>query len=374
MKLAFVLFKYFPYGGLQRDFLRIANVCQERGHSVRVYTMGWQGECPADFDVRILGVKALAAHKRNESFHRQVMRSLAEEPVDAVVGFNKMAGLDLYYAADPCYEEKAQTLRSAIYRLGARYRHFFEAEKAVFSATSKTEVLMISELQKPFFQQHYGTQEERFHLLPPGIARDRCAPADADRIRAEFRTEFQLSDKDRLLLMVGSGFKTKGLDRALYAMASLPETLRQRTRFMVIGQDNFTPFVRLARRLKLDGQVTFMPGRDDIPRFMLGADLLVHPAYNENTGTVLLEAVVSGLPVLVTDVCGYAHYVEKAGAGQLLESPFEQADMGQKLETMLTSPQRDNWKRNALRFSEQADIFSMPERAAEIIERVGGCQ
>ena len=33
-----------------------------------------------------------------------------------------------------------------------------------------------------------------------------------------------------------------------------------------------------------------LKGRDDIPRFLLGADLLIHPAYNENTGTVLLEA------------------------------------------------------------------------------------
>jgi hypothetical protein len=43
--------------------------------------------------------------------------------------------------------------------------------------------------------------------------------------------------------------------------------------------------------------------------FLLGADLLIHPAYNENTGTVLLEAVVAGLPVLTTAVCGYAHYI-----------------------------------------------------------------
>ncbi|RRJ82359.1 glycosyltransferase family 4 protein [Aestuariirhabdus litorea] len=371
MKLAFVLFKYFPYGGLQRDFLRIATLCQQRGHSIRVYTMEWQGPCPEGFDVRVLNVKALSAHRRNESFQRKVSYSIAQEPVDAVVGFNKMAGLDLYYAADPCYEDKALTQRSALYRLGARYRHFHEAERAVFGVDSKTEILMISEVQIPLFQRHFETPAERFHLLPPGISRDRCAPANAAEIRADFRREQGLGEEDRLLLMVGSGFKTKGLDRALYALASLPAALRARTRFMVIGQDNFTPFERIARRLGVEGQVSFLSGRDDIPRFMQGADLLVHPAYNENTGTVLLEAVVAGLPVLVTDVCGYAHYVEKAGAGLLLESPFEQADMDRKLEVMLTSPNRENWKRNALRFAEHADIFSMPERAAELIEQVG---
>lgn len=29
MQLAFVLYKYFPFGGLQRDFMRIALECQK---------------------------------------------------------------------------------------------------------------------------------------------------------------------------------------------------------------------------------------------------------------------------------------------------------------------------------------------------------
>ncbi|MFB0970171.1 MAG: glycosyltransferase family 1 protein, partial [Pseudomonadales bacterium] len=39
MQLAFCLYKYFPYGGLQRDFMRIALDCQDKGHKIRVYTL-----------------------------------------------------------------------------------------------------------------------------------------------------------------------------------------------------------------------------------------------------------------------------------------------------------------------------------------------
>ena len=46
MKLALCLYKYFPYGGLQRDFLRILKECCSRGHKVHVYTAEWQGEQP----------------------------------------------------------------------------------------------------------------------------------------------------------------------------------------------------------------------------------------------------------------------------------------------------------------------------------------
>ena len=63
-----------------------------------------------------------------------------------------------------------------------------------------------------------------------------------------------------------------------------------------------------------------------MPAFLLAADLLLHPAYHENTGTILLEALVSGLPILTTDVCGYAHYVQEAKAGCVLTSPFQQTN------------------------------------------------
>ena len=48
MQLAFVLYKYFPFGGLQRDFMRIALECQQRGHQIRVYTLIWEGDIPPD--------------------------------------------------------------------------------------------------------------------------------------------------------------------------------------------------------------------------------------------------------------------------------------------------------------------------------------
>ena len=34
--LAFCLYRYFPYGGLQRDMLRIALACRQRGHKIAV--------------------------------------------------------------------------------------------------------------------------------------------------------------------------------------------------------------------------------------------------------------------------------------------------------------------------------------------------
>lgn len=371
MQLAFVLYKYFPFGGLQRDFMRIAEICQARGHAIRVYTLIWEGPVPEGFDVRIAKVRALSNHRRNEKFTAWVEGDLQREPVDRVVGFNKMPGLDVYYAADPCFEDKAQTLRSPLYRYWGRYRHFADYERAVFSPAARAEILMISEVQQPLFMKHYRTPAERFHLLPPGISPDRRAPPDAPRIRAALREEFAPGKGDLLLVQIGSGFKTKGLDRSIRALAALPEALRERTRLLVIGQDDAEGFQRQAGDAGVADRVSFLGGRNDVPRFLLGADLLIHPAYNENTGTVLLEALVAGLPVLTTDVCGYAHYIEEADCGRVMPSPFSQMQLNETLARMLEDEQaRERWKVQALDFADRADLYSLPERAADVILQV----
>ncbi len=365
MKLAFCLFNYFPFGGLQRDFLRIAKECVRRGHSVDVYTMKWEGEKDNDLSITIIPTRGQQNHIRIQRYIENVLPRVQQH--DLVVGFNKMPGLDVYYAADTCYQTKARQKHSFIYRLLPRYRQLVANEAAVFK-NQRTEVLLISPLQQHEFMHFYQTPGERFHLLPPGIAKDRIAPANAADIRQAMRLDWEIKNNEFLLLLVGSGFKTKGLDRALLAIAALPDELQQRVKLFVIGKDRTAIFERQAKRLGIQKNIAFLGGRNDIPAFLLAADLLVHPAYNENTGTVLLEALAAGLPVLTTDVCGYAHYIETAHAGRVSTSPFNQKHFNETLQNMLSFDQRSQWSQNGKQFALQNDLYSMPERAVDIIE------
>jgi UDP-glucose:(heptosyl)LPS alpha-1,3-glucosyltransferase len=80
--------------------------------------------------------------------------------------------------------------------------------------------------------------------------------------------------------------------------------------------------------------------------------------------------MVAGLPVLVTDVCGYAKYVSQAETGFVIASPCQQDVLNERLAEMLSSTARDVWSKNALEFADNEDIYSMPEKAVEAIERV----
>ena len=172
------------------------------------------------------------------------------------------------------------------------------------------------------------------------------------------------------MLMVGSGFRTKGLDRAIVALAGLPEAIRSNTYLVAVGQDNAKMFHGLVSKLGLEGHVFILPGRDDIPQLMQGADLLVHPARMELAGHVLLEAMASGLPVLATDVCGYAQHVQQADGGMLLATPFRQGDLNASMMTMLTSCRLTQWGANGLKYAAAIMATNSGDAEAEILTQL----
>lgn len=369
MKLAFVLFKYFPYGGLQRDFLRIATLCRDRGHEIHVYTLAWEGGAPDGFHVHVVKPRfALSHYGKNLALLGALRRAIETAHFDAVTGFNKLPGLDVYYAADPCYAARSRE-KGLTYRLTPRHRQFAAFERAVFAPESGVEILMLAPGQVEHFVAAYGTPRERFHMLPPPISRDRMAPPGAAQIRARWRKDMGVADGDLAVLMVASAFRIKGVDRAVTALSALPPALLARTRLFVAGGGDAAPYQRQARRLGVSGHLLFCGARDDVPRFLLGADLLLHPAYTENTGTVLLEALVAGLPVLTTGICGYAFHVLKADAGRVVPSPFEQAVLNRELAAMLSAPERlKAWGANGIVYGGAHDLYSLPEKAAGLIE------
>lgn len=172
MKLAFCIFKYYPFGGLERDFYRIAKACQEHGHQIIVYTMRWQGENTAEFSLRLLPTKGFTNHQQCLHFAKVLPQYLAKDNPDVVIGFNRMPHLDVYFAGDICYQKEARTRHSKWYRLFPRYRTYAALEKAVFNPEAHTEILLLTQNAKVDFIHYYHTPEERFHLIPPGVGTD----------------------------------------------------------------------------------------------------------------------------------------------------------------------------------------------------------
>ncbi|HFD11548.1 MAG TPA: glycosyltransferase [Crenotrichaceae bacterium] len=371
MRFIFCLFNYFPHGGLERNFLSIVEECVQRGHQVSIYTRHWEGTMPSQIKVTQLPVSALTNHSRDHKFAVEFAKQLKSESCDAIIGFNKMPGLDVYYAADPCYVAIA-ALKPWYYRLTPRYQHYSAYEAAVFGHRQKTHILAVSTTQIPRYQHYYQTTGERFSELPPGINPNRKAPWNHQKIRQAWRTEFGVGKDELVVLAIGADFKRKGLARTIKAIASLPACLRTKVKLFAVGDSHHKAYQKLAQQLDLDldKQLHLFSGRDDIPHFLFGADILAHPAHIENTGNIILEAIIAGLPVLATDVCGYAFHIQQAQAGLVLKSPFNQKKYNRLLLEILTTPQRADWKANGIEYGNTKKLYQRAHVAADIIERI----
>ena len=370
MNIVFAIFKYFPHGGLQRDMMRIAEALIRRGDKVTVFCHLWDDDAPvpAGVEVRKLAASGWSNHGRAESFIRHLAAELKRTPHDRFVAFNRMPGADFYFAADnPFYSTALRNVGVWGSRLLPRYRTFIAEERAVFDPGSRCVILCLTSRQRDEYIGIYHTQSERFRLLPPGIPEDRRRPDDADARRAAKRRELGVGDDEVMLLQVGSGFRTKGVDRSIAAVASLPDGFRDRVRFFSAGQGRSKPLEKLARRFGIDDRAALLGPRDDVPDLLFAADLMIHPARNEATGTVLIEALAAGTPVLCSGNCGFADYVLESG-GIVLPSPFSQRHLNSTLLRVLSTPEKlSDMKQNAIGYGRNADFYRRAEVAAGII-------
>ena len=367
MKIGFVLYDYYPFGGLQEDCLATAIATQRRGHEVAIFTRTWKGEQSGGIHVHLMGKTGWSNITRNRHFFEALKRELPEHQLDGVVAFSRIPNADIYFAADPCYVERVKN-KSFSYKLGSRHRHYAALEKTIFKSPNWPETLVLTDREIDAFHQHYGTSREQFHLLPPGVDRNPHSEPEAANNRQELRSELGTAQDATVALFLGSGFRIKGLDRALRALRA-NQTSAAELEFWVVGNGKPARFQKLANQAGVT--VRFLGGRADTGRFYDAADFLLHPAYSESAGKVLLEALTHGLPVLTTDTCGYAPHILKAEAGTVIESPFSQDALNQTLRTFIQdSDQRQQMSKNALAYAASEDLYTCHQAAAEIIEQI----
>ena len=127
-----------------------------------------------------------------------------------------------------------------------------------------------------------------------------------------------------LIAMVGRLSAEKDYETYLQAARVITTQLPQ-TRFLVVGKDPDTGQARkryleqLADQLGLSDRVVFTGPRQDIPRIMVGLDVLVHCAHTEAFGRVLVEAMAAETPVVATAVGGIPEVIEDNQTGLLVD-------------------------------------------------------
>ena len=367
MRLALPIVSLFPWGGLQRDCMRLARAATQAGHAVTIFAARTSGQLPSDLDVRVLPVRSFTNHGRNRQFG-EALRAAAAGHFDRVVGFDKMPGLDVLYCGDLCFADSKQ---GAWTRLDPRVRGMLALEEACFGLDSRTRVLALAEPQIEAYRRAWRTPAERFTLLPPPIDIGRRHPEfRRDGTRERIRTELKLAGETVVLLSVGGWPLRKGFDRVIAALPAFPHAILLVCGFASESREA-TALLNQARRLRVADRVRLLGCREDVPELIAAADVLVHPARAETAGLVILEAIINGLPVVTTEVCGFAFHVREADAGIVMSEPFTSSELTDALESASEPSRRQAWSANAAVYGTNPRLYQGVDGALAAILEVG---
>lgn len=369
MKIAFALFKYFRYGGLQLDTVRAVRELLTRGFQVTLFVGEGDSEVPElrGLSVKRIELKSRTNHARAEEFE-QKFRALTRRDFDVTVAMNRITGCDFYFAADDCILEHFLRKHSRLtVSLLPRYRTFTRIEREIFRPGGTTEILYLAARQKEAFQRRYGTEEARFHLLPPGIPekyRDAQTPR-TEANRMEVRREFGIRENDFFILFIGSNFLLKGLDRAIRLLAGLPEEERKTAKLVAAGAGRREQVMPLIRKYELEENVLFAGPRNDTEKLLPAADLMVLFSYSEATGTVIAESLCCGTPVLCSENCGFSSLAREAGS-EVVPEPWSDETAGTLFRRM--RDHSEEYRRKAEEYARRTDFFRRAAVMADILE------
>jgi len=321
MRIAIGIVSLFPGGGLQRDCIEIAKMMRHARQDVVIYTARLTGALDiADIPIVVVPNDAKTNHERQQIFAVEFLRQVSND-FDLIVGFDKLLGLDVLYCADQSIRYRLH--RQPYLRLLARYRTYHNLEADTFKPTQKTRILVLTKKQSIEYASVWHVEAERVTELPPTLARARCKPHyRVNGVRDQVRAELGVAGNAWVWVAIGVQPWTKGLDRVMHAL----KLYRQAT-LLVAGLKDTDSAARTvaetARWLGIWPRIIWLGHREDVERIIAASDVLLHPARYDTTGTVILEAIVNGLPVITTSACGYAMHVKAAGAGIVLEEPFD---------------------------------------------------
>jgi UDP-glucose:(heptosyl)LPS alpha-1,3-glucosyltransferase len=363
MNIAFAIVSIFPGGGLQRDCVAIAARLAARGHNVTLFAENRRGDLPDDLTIELIPNRAWTNHGRDLRFAQDVVQRCVGR-FDRLVGFSKLKALDILYCADPCIGSRASSLFA---RLTNRHHTMLDLEAASFAAGAKTQCLLLSERQLRDFRDAWSTEPGRLTLLPPTIDRGRRQPElRTNGVRDSVRAGLGIKPDQSVWLAIATQPRVKGLDRAMAALRDFPGA-----RLLVAGITTASrhggSLRHWARHNGVADRIGLLGMRNDIPQLMAGADLLIHPARYDTTGTVILEAVVNGLPVVTTSSCGYATHVAAADAGVVIPDPFQQGKLTEALQLARSAERLAGWSRNGVAYGARSDLYSGLDRAADFV-------
>lgn len=225
--------------------------------------------------------------------------------------------------AEYCRKERAalkQSNRSlehwprAIHRT-LYYRLIMALERRIYT-NHRNKLILIARKTAQELRDHFARSDAPA-VVYVGLAHDVFNEENRSKLRQRSRKEIGIADSEFCVLLIGNGWKNKGLPVVL---ASLQRLTDLSIRLLVVGSDDPGPYQALSRQYGVDRLVTFLHPRNDVIAYYSVADIFVGPSREDTFALPTAEAMACGLPVITTSANGASELMVNGRDGLLLSS------------------------------------------------------
>lgn len=356
-------------GGVEHVVWTVAHGLREAGDSVRVIAR--RGEASPGIELERIPAPAFWQPLRVGLFAGGVARRVdslrAGQEAGVVHGFCRTLAQDVFHAGGGSH---ADFMRHTYGTAGARWRRLsprhalqLALERRIYADPGPI-VQCPSEMVVREIAGRFGVAASRLRLVRNGVHADRFGRVSDVEI-GRLRSEFGPPSAGRIWLLAGSGWRRKGLDVALRALARCRD---RGAGLWVAGADPPARWRALADRLGVADRVRFLGPRSDMERVYAASDGLILPSRYDAFGLVCLEAAASGRPVVASARAGASEVL--AGCGAVVDDPEDVSGFAAALEALSSAERRrrcgEAGRRAAARLDWPRQIEALRRLYAEI--------